>query len=688
VEVTLRASRLTLLWLFCGCNGDKVSLGGGVPIDPGHTVVPGTNVTTALPPLPPLTNVVGHVREDSVGVDFDPFDGAKDYRIYPLPNDADITAFSDGSVIVKNALYRCAGMRQAFDLPNMLTNDGRAPAGVVTGDQFPWKAEPVDPLGHVFIEPGDGRVPVYAVAGFPSGRELGWREARPKIYTIDPKERQMLLDQAWRDDGIVFYVPAAAGADTRPVYHSDNFHEVAGQGWIQHEVYYFTDAQMADRAKDTDPPSLAFPVLNSAGNGTVPLLGVLYQPAQNHVELLAGNERYQRALKQGNSPLWHVEWAGITQPTTVVVEALDSGCPFQGFLSAQHLDAKPHQTWYTLEELQAAATDGETFINGQYDVDHRPKPIARSFLQVSPQPHDPAAWDWYQGFSGALGEATLLPNEAGDQWSRHYSLTGLDVGGYSLDKTSDTIYVFAYGVFLGQFWTAFDDTGQDVTGKVRFGPTQKANVAADSYLHVTWSVDIVGTGRRYPQLIISDQDIPVEKGFADPNNNTLLIQTIGGTSMRLETQAIHGLVNGNPWAVNNQEHEHRLIDYDNWSDASMLPEPPSGSPFELAGMDRMVKFDAFVSSSRLYVFMDGAPAGCTQYPANGFNLNGAVSVTFGDVLYHEGAEDELVCAQEKPYVFLHNHQCIETKRHWDDLGFKSGVGAPQWDETKFPCSAY
>ena len=76
-----------------------------------------------------------------------------------------------------------------------------------------------------------------------------------------------------------------------------------------------------------------------------------------------------------------------------------------------------------------------------------------------------------------------------------------------------------------------------------------------------------------------------------------------------------------------------------------------------------------------------------QYP-KAFALNGAVSVTFGDVLYHEGAADERVCHDSRPYSFMHVHQCTETKRHFDDLGFKSAVPAPTWNEALMPCSPY
>ncbi len=205
-------------------------------------------------------------------------------------------------------------------------------------------------------------------------------------------------------------------------------------------------------------------------------------------------------------------------------------------------------------------------------------------------------------------------------------------------------------------------------------------------------MNTVGTDRRYPQLIVSDQPTPVQDGFKNPDSNFLLIQTIDGPSMRFQVEAFHGLFNGKPWAVNNQAPYHALIDYDNGMQgpvkSGLAAIPPAEPPFEHAGMDRMTKYDAYISNSTLYVFMDGTPAGCTKYPSNGFALSGPVTVTFGDVLYHEGAPDELVCAQTRPYSFMHEHQCTETKRQWDDLGFKNGVDAPTWDTTIFPCSDY
>jgi len=268
----------------------------------------------------------------------------------------------------------------------------------------------------------------------------------------------------------------------------------------------------------------------------------------------------------------------------------------------------------------------------------------------------------------------------------------LDVGTYAID-VQQGIPLFSYGQFVGQLWEVFDDVYQDVGGLLRMAAPPPATVSADKFLHVTWSVDVVGTHRRYPQLIVSDKPSPVQDGFADPNSNTLLIQTFSGSSTepRFEAEAFHGLVNGRPWQVNNQAHEHSFIDTDTWNanKASSATLQPVISIFEHAGMDRMTKFDAYISSSSVYTFVDGTPAGCMQYPTTGgFALTGQVSVTFGDVLYHESAIDEGICGQSHPYVFMHEHQCAESKRHWDDLGFKSGIDRPEWDYSRFPCTAY
>jgi hypothetical protein len=681
-----------------------------------------TAPTTALPTLPPLTNVNALERDDSVGIDFDPVDNAVDYRVYPLPSDSDITANSDKSVTIKNAVYRCAGVRQTFDVPNNIGNDAMNPdAGQkYLNGQYSWpvKVPSTPTLGYVYVSPASDRQPVYAVGVHPNSIEDGWRESRPKIYTTSATTRQTLISQGGRDDGIVFYVPAAASSSTTTIYHSES-KQVQGTNTYWGESY-FTSADMASHASDTTPPAAAFQVLAATADGTQPLMASEYQPGQNHTELSVGAERFKRATHQGPGPLWHLEWSGLTKTTTLVVEALASGCPFQGLLAPQSLTAPPHQTEYTLAQLQQMSPTGEVFINGQYSApgttdagtlltttaSTSPVVLARSFVQVSPQPHDPTAWDWYEGFKndGPLGTETPTadqpscgcsasksqPCENGNGFCGYWTSPVMNFGFYESDDPMG-VALFTHGQFLGQLWTTFDDWAQDVTGTIRFTAPTRPMIPTDSkkFLHVTWTVNAVSSDRRYPQLIVSDQPPPAQDGFANPNGNTVLVQTIQGPNTRFEVEAFHGLVGGRPWAVNNQSPYHGFIDYDGWAmNGAVTTEQPAEPVLEHLGVDRMTRFDAYLSSGLLFTFVDGTPAGCVQYPGNGFSMSGQVTVTFGDVLYHEGAPDELVCALLKPYAFLHSHECTETKRHWDDLAFKSGVDAPDWDYTNFPCTPF
>ena len=324
---------------------------------------------------------------------------------------------------------------------------------------------------------------MYAVAGYPMQDELGWRESRLKIYTTDPGQRQTLLDQNWRDNGVVFYVPSVPSVSTQTIYSSQ-----VSAGWnctecnaIQHRQYYFTAVDMASHATDTSPPTPAFEVLTSAAAGTAPLNSVLYSSETSPRGANGRTRAFQPGVEPRGRPAMASGVGGNHRADNVGRRGARLGVPFQGFLSAQHLEAPPHQTFYTLSDLQAASPTGEVFINGEYDnVPASPIPIARSFVAVAPQPHSPSDWDWYQGFSvgTSLGPVTMLDFQGSQT---HFSCTWegcmaqdsvFQVDAYELDEPNG-IAVLTWGQFQGQLWEAFDDTGQDVTGRVRFSADYK-----------------------------------------------------------------------------------------------------------------------------------------------------------------------------------------------------------------------
>jgi hypothetical protein len=165
-----------------------------------------------------------------------------------------------------------------------------------------------------------------------------------------------------------------------------------------------------------------------------------------------------------------------------------------------------------------------------------PVVLARSFHAGRPRAARSASdWDWYQGFTGRA--ATLGTDHRRSPVAR----TSTAAAGNPLRSTSalyrldepNNVMVLTYGSLLGQLWVAYDDYGQDTTGKVRFTALQKANVELRTRPYVSSRHDV---GRHHehrsaiPRSSSSRTKMhPFQEGLAKPNNNTLLIQPIHRT---------------------------------------------------------------------------------------------------------------------------------------------------------------
>jgi hypothetical protein len=622
-------------------------------------------VPTALPPLPELGNVLATLDGDGVTVTFDPFDGALDYRIYPLPSDGDITQQSDGTIVVSSAVYRCAGAREdLYMVHDPSINDNAAGgATVVTGavDGYMRSESADSTLGYVYTTPAADRLPVYALAaGDIKENQCGrpqFTSIRPKTYTTDAAQRAQLLAAHARDDGIAFYVPAAASSGTRPVY----------EGTFNGDVLRWIDGP---EASARGAGTTVFNVLTTADAGTAPLRRVYVEPycLAFHDELVAGSARYTQVRDQGDQPATALHWAGLTGRTTLVIEALDTLCPYQGLLSPVHADAEGgYPAYLTLSDMQGASPTTEVFVNGQADSTQRPKAVARSFVAVAPSPQ---AMDFYDDFT-----SDLAPFHERDGLNTDKYFTSAV---YELDTTAT--HLTEFGTMLGEFWATYADEASDENGKIRLTSLQKANLDGNGYLHVVTSVDILSTDRRYPQILVSDQSAPVQDNLA--SGTTLIVQPKSMAPTYLQVQ----VCDHRGWDVNNQ--------------CPLLPTfstafaPPALMPSEYVGIDRNVKVDVYVSPARIYVLLDDQPYSCTALPAvaddgKSYHLpTGAVTVTLGDVLYHSGVDLTVAASAltaPNAYAFHRRHMQTVTRRHFDNFGFSSGVPAPAWDEARFPC---
>jgi hypothetical protein len=643
-----------------------------------------------LPPPPPndlpeMSNVVASVRTDNVSVTFDPVDNAVDYRIYPVS--------PDGTLSNTNVVYRCAGNREAF--PVALDGETDVPgAGVhtrVNSAVFGFGRTTADAtLGYVWTSDGSGRVPVYALGDpSPSGDSCNFSrydESRVKTYTTDSSARSTLIAQGWRDFGIAFYAAAPGTAGTTQIDMAQN----AASG---SDRLYFADGSAEKGARSSFSVSSAFPVLTAQAAGTVPLMRVFYQNAcgKSHDELVAGKAKFNKAAHQGPQPVTSVLWSGLTGPTTLAVEALSGGCPYQGLLSTQPFAAGVyppgsgtgvnHQAFLTLAEMQAADSAHDVYINGQHDGAGFPTPIARSFVQVSPGGAE--SWDFRDGFDTDPGPFT----EQGAPYSglfetRHFLSSKYEMTYINVESKT----LFAAGTLNGELSVTYADSASDRTGKFRLTPLQKATLSSGSYLHATMEVDAFSTERRYPQIIISTADAPIQSISPNVDNmasgSTLVLQSFSSWPSRVDIQACINRT----WDVNNQCPRYQTDWATDFSSSNQPPVPVMG---ELEASDQRVKFDVYASTSKVYFFVDGKPMACANLAADTLMPAGPVTVTYGDVLYHSGVDMAFGSDPNNPFPgfpFHHAHEQIETHRHFDELAFKSGVAAPTWDETLVPCA--
>jgi len=511
-------------------------------------------------------------------------------------------------------------------------------------------------LGYVYTSPGPGRVPVYALGDPSPGADNPcyfhrWNSSRVKKYVISRSERTSLLAAGWRDDGIAFYAPSSSGG-TRQVFTA-----LSGRNRL-----YFSEGPEA-AARSSLGPTQAFLVKAAQADDSAPLMRAYYQNGCGfgHDELAVGEAMFERIVHQGNQPLNHLLWSGLSAPTTLVVEALDQGCPFQGHLAPQSFPAdEDHQAFFTLEDIRASAPNGEVFVNGQYQADNRPRAIARAFVEVAPQA--PEALDFYDTFSSPLGDFT--------ETQPSFQSVQRDYPNYSVSFYLIELPKFAIGQMLGELWVSYSDWASETNGKFRITPKQWATLSGDSFLHVTMEVDVVGTDRRYPQIFVSDRSWPIQEQLVD--GTTLVFQTFNPAPQRMDIQ----LCDHRTWETNDQCPRF-VVENGADLDGSFRPQPEVS---EHMGIDRRARIDAYASTSRAYLFLDGQPYGCADLPS-GTMPAGPVTVTFGDVLYHSGID-----VPDAYFRFLQEHLRLETRRHFDEIGFISGVPAPPWNESLIPCA--
>jgi hypothetical protein len=717
--------------------------GGALPAD------------TGLPDLPLLTHVQAVALGNSAAISFDPVPGAKDYRVYVLPQQSDVRLAPDGSLAgINNGTYRCAGLRAAPGIwvdsdqgpssnpvPNWIATDTMVDKENVQGVD---RTMATATLGYAFEDRATATVPVYAV-GDPAaaadnfGYGIRETQTRTKLYVQD---NSSYLVKGWRDDGVQFYAPASAsstacGSDAPVPVYTKSYTDEGNVG--SSPVYYGPGAEATARGTGTP----AFYLCPSQAAGSLPVMRAYYQlsspggyfgRAEGHDELALGQDRFDRARCQGSSTdacttapqsLWQVHWANIQGPTQLVVEALDAGCPFQGLLGPTSLPATLvngddnngnggllNDPVYSFAQLQSKANSGEVFLNGTFDGSPTPHPIARAIVSVRPQTRP--AMDFASNFAGAPEPFTETRDASGNpdcgltptlqSWSGNPDTC--DGAHRMTSPTYDVLFLgvqdqrYAVGQAQGELWSDYSGLAG---GKFRITPKGVTGTMSNStFLHAAMEVSSFSTGRRYPQIMISEQDFMTSQWLLERSSDatnahvgsTMILQPIDSGDGRPVAEL--ELCSGRRWQVNDQCPWFLLEKNDSPIVNGTGPNNPHPDLFDRLQDDRSARWDLYTSTERAYVFLDSQPYACVDLTNRKARLSsgapivptptppraGAVTIAFGDVMYHAGAEAGYFTVFSPFHL---NHELFETVRHFDYIAFKSNDSAPAWDESRFPC---
>jgi hypothetical protein len=372
--------------------------------------------------------------------------------------------------------------------------------------------------------------------------------------------------------------------------------------------------------------------------------------------------RFNKAYQQGTQPFGELHYSGITGPTTLVVEAVDRLCPFQGLVSSRtqpagSISGVAYPALLTPDQMHAASPTGEVYVNGQ-GAGGTPHAVARACVQVSPAPLP--SFDW--SYDGHPETYTTAVTNVFQTWT-------FDSPTFHFELRSVATDEWAVGSLFGELWVIYGDTATAAsgsTGLLTMTAKAQPTLGASDFVHATMEVDMFVTDRRFPQLVISDQGSP-------PSSFEVHVQGGITTAVDLHAEFCHQLA-WDPGAQCPTWDMHQI----GGSTPFLAPHLEFNGHM---GTDVTRKLDAYVSTNRVYVFLDGAPFGCGDIPAGQF-LAGPATLTFGDVAF--------VTSQDfgVPWFPFHAAQMKTlTTRHFSNLGFSSHVQAPAWDESVFPCVA-
>lgn len=485
---------------------------------------------------------------------------------------------------------------------------------------------------------------------------------------------------------------------------------------------------------DRDSARLILPVVAGAQDYRVFTLpkGVAVEADASGHETIRGSVIHCAGFRQHNAPaaapelLRQVEVAGLAGETRLVVEALDTTCPFVGVRGAAHadLDAENAATpaadrgpFSVFTEAEIVAKYGSLIVNGHAPgtplgapaPPAPPKVLARTTLHVKPLGYGPHPFTFLDDFAAPDQPAfvSMVPVFDRSQQGKLYQNASFSFYTYGADLAQ-------FYIDHGRLHTVLADWQQEIFASNVVYPRAPVALSSTDYLRVSFQVATDATQRRYWWLVLCGAGEPGATMGADGKLLGNIIQTPffyqdDGLDPSVEGWNCLQVFPRDGWGFTlpptdtNPESDIRVMV--NLADKAIRDSVVNVSPpmypdaFGKPGWYRQrdaagqlvapmlddklfiapsTRFDLYIRRDRVVLYADGEQRLCNDFPGVALTMaEGALG--FGQVLYHSAAERGEFSAsywdRTGQRYYLTNTPWLDA-RDWDSLGYAEHVAAP------------
>lgn len=508
------------------------------------------------------------------------------------------------------------------------------------------------------------------------------------------------------------------------------------------EALAFTSAPLMSGVRvsaDRDSIIIHVPAVPGASDYRVFALSPgLTLAAQQSGETVQNTDIFCAGPQQFNAPapaqpvvMQQIEILHVTAATRVVVEALDTPCPFTGVRGAA-----AYQTTVTSSEVPAAdrvafaiyteadirKTYGATIFNGHKPgtrlaapaAPNAPKVLARTTITVTPRGTDTPPLAYFDDFSANDQPVQVLDLPTFSDRSSN---------GKVLQNHRWSFYAYNYDhvdflIDRGQLQTTTLDRYQGVFATSYVVPRRPVALADDTYLHVTFTVNSDASQRRYWWMFLCGAETPgatlTSDGLIKGNIvNTAFFYQPDGRNPSIENWNCFHLFprDGSPFGlppskqrpqsdlrvmVNQANRPYRdnvvNVSPDQYAQATGSASASPGWFRQIDSQGNLVKpmlddqlniglrthYDMYIKRDRVVLYVNGEQRLCNDFPATPLTMaEGALG--FGQVLYHSTAErlefSRGFDDRTGQRYYLTNTPYADV-RSWDNLGYQEKTRAP------------